>query len=127
VLDPPPEGWYDTGDIVAVDGEGFVTILGRLRRFAKIAGEMVSMGSAEALAASLWPLAAHAVISQPDARKGEQLVLVTTQPDAEVAALLEHARSKGVAELMVPRRLRRVERLPLLATGKVDYPALAAS
>jgi acyl-[acyl-carrier-protein]-phospholipid O-acyltransferase/long-chain-fatty-acid--[acyl-carrier-protein] ligase len=126
VLQPPEDGWYDTGDIVEVDDGGFVTILGRAKRFAKIGGEMVSMAAAEALASRLWPEAAHAVISQPDPRKGEQLVLVTTQADAQVPALLAHARAQGVAELMVPRAIRVIEKLPLLATGKVDYPALAA-
>ena len=71
VLEPPEDGWYDTGDIVSVDGAGFVTIVGRVKRFAKIGGEMVSMAAAEALAASLWPEAQHAVISLPDPRKGE--------------------------------------------------------
>jgi acyl-[acyl-carrier-protein]-phospholipid O-acyltransferase/long-chain-fatty-acid--[acyl-carrier-protein] ligase len=125
-LQPPEGGWYDTGDIVDIDAGDFVTILGRAKRFAKIGGEMVSMAAAEILAGKLWPDAAHAVISQPDPRKGEQLVLVTTQPDAAVPALLAHARAQGVAELMVPRAIRVIEQLPLLATGKVDYPILAA-
>ena len=118
VLEPPEDGWYDTGDIVSVDGAGFVTILGRAKRFAKIAGEMVSMAAAEALAGALWPDASHAVVAVPDARKGEQLVLVTTEPDASVAALLAHARGQGIAELAVPRRVKVAERLPLLGTER---------
>ncbi|MBW8270536.1 AMP-binding protein [Caldovatus aquaticus] len=124
VLQPPPEGWYDTGDIVSVDAEGFVTIRGRARRFAKIAGEMVSMAAAEALAGALWPDALHAVLALPDPRKGERLVLLTTRRDAAIPALLAAARERGVPELMVPRELRVVETMPLLATGKVDYPAV---
>jgi acyl-[acyl-carrier-protein]-phospholipid O-acyltransferase/long-chain-fatty-acid--[acyl-carrier-protein] ligase len=123
VLQPPPGGWYDTGDIVSVDGDGFVTIRGRAKRFAKIGGEMVSMAAAEALAGALWPDAAHAVLPLPDPRKGERLVLLTTSHDATVTALLALARERGVPELAVPRELLVIERMPLLGTGKVDYPA----
>ena len=121
VLEPLPDGWYDTGDICSIDDAGFVTILARAKRFAKIAGEMVSMPAAEALAAGLWPDAAHAVVAVPDGRKGEALVLLTTQRDATVGALLAQARARGAAELAVPRAVRIVEALPLLGTGKVDY------
>ena len=124
VLEPPEGGWYDTGDIVSVDPEGFVSIRGRAKRFAKIAGEMVSMAAAEALAARAWPDAQHAVVAVPDARKGERLVLVTTQHAADPKPLLEEARQAGAAELAVPREVRVVPALPLLATGKVDYPAV---
>ena len=124
VLEPPEDGWYDTGDIVRIDEGGFVFIQGRAKRFAKIAGEMVSMTAAEMLAAQLWPDFAHAVVAQPDPRKGEQLLLLTTNPAAEVPALLAFARERGVAELMVPRVLRHVPAIPVLGTGKTDYPAV---
>ena len=123
VLEPPEDGWYDTGDIVGVDAQRYVTILGRAKRFAKIAGEMVSMAAAEALAAAVWPGAQHAVMSLPDARKGEQLVLLTTQQDAAPRALLVQARAQGVPEIQVPRAVQVVDKIPLLGTGKVDYPA----
>jgi acyl-[acyl-carrier-protein]-phospholipid O-acyltransferase/long-chain-fatty-acid--[acyl-carrier-protein] ligase len=126
VLEPPPEGWHDTGDIVALDDDGFVRIVGRVKRFAKIAGEMVSMPAAEALAESLWPDAAHAVVTEPDPRKGERLVLVTTAPGATARALLEHARSRSVPEIMVPREVVTIAKLPLLGTGKIDYPGVQA-
>jgi acyl-[acyl-carrier-protein]-phospholipid O-acyltransferase/long-chain-fatty-acid--[acyl-carrier-protein] ligase len=106
-----------------VDAERFVTIVARAKRFAKIAGEMVSMPAAEALASAVWPAAAHAVVAVADARKGEALVLLTTQADAHAGAMLARAREKGVAEIAVPRIVRVVEGLPLLATGKVDYVA----
>jgi len=122
VLEAPEGGWYDTGDIVTVE-DRWVTILGRAKRFAKIGGEMVSMAAAEALAVQLWPDAQHAVLSVPDARKGEQLVLLTTQPGATAGALLAFARTRGVPELAVPRTLRVVDRVPLLGSGKTDYPA----
>jgi acyl-[acyl-carrier-protein]-phospholipid O-acyltransferase/long-chain-fatty-acid--[acyl-carrier-protein] ligase len=125
VVEALPEGWYDTGDICTVDAEGFVTIVARAKRFAKIAGEMVSMPAAEALAAGLWPNAVHAVVAVADGRKGEALVLLTTQADATPGALLAHARSKGAAEIAVPRTIRVVDALPLLGTGKIDYSAAA--
>jgi len=125
VLDPVADGWYDTGDIVSVDPAGFVSIAGRVRRFAKIGGEMVSMEAAEALAAGLWPESRHAVVNLPDARKGEALLLVTTRRDAESGALLAFARQRSVPELLVPRSVLVVGSLPLLGSGKVDYPAVA--
>lgn len=124
VIEPPPEGWYDTGDIVDVDEDGFVTITGRAKRFAKIGGEMVSMGAAEALIVSLWPEDQHAVLALPDARKGEQLVLVTTRAGADLHDVLAHARTRGMAEIAVPRTIQHVGSLPLLGSGKVDYPAV---
>ena len=124
VLESVPDGWYDTGDIVSVDAAGFITIVGRAKRFAKIGGEMVSMTAAESLVASLWPDARHAVVSVPDARKGEALLLLTTRAGAEPRDLLAFARQRGVPELMVPRSIQVVGSVPLLATGKVDYPAV---
>ena len=119
-------GWYDTGDIVDVDAQGFVCILGRAKRFAKIGGEMVSMTAAEALVAAVWPGEQLAVVAVPDARKGEQLLLVIARADADVRELLVYARSKGISELVVPRAILKVKEVPLLGTGKIDYPAVAA-
>ncbi len=124
VLQPPPDGWYDTGDIVAVDADGFIFIKGRAKRFAKIAGEMVSLTLAESLAQEVWPDAAHAVIALPDPRKGERLILVTTQPGATARPMLSRARDRGMAEIMVPRDVMVVAKVPMLGTGKVDYPAV---
>ena len=84
---------------------------------------MISMPAAEALASTLWPTAFHAVVAVPDGRKGEALVLLTTQKDATTSALQAFARSRGVAEIAVPRGLQVVDSLPLLGTGKIDYPA----
>ena len=123
VIEPPPEGWYDTGDICTVDDEGFVRIVGRAKRFAKIAGEMVAMGTVEAMATALWPDAVHAVLAIPDGRKGEAMVLLTTQRDADRSAFVAHARARGAPDIAVPQQVQVVEELPLLGTGKVNYPA----
>jgi acyl-[acyl-carrier-protein]-phospholipid O-acyltransferase/long-chain-fatty-acid--[acyl-carrier-protein] ligase len=116
-------GWYDMGDIVAIDDDGFVQIRGRAKRFAKIGGEMVSLAAVEELAARAWPGAEHAVVTLPDAQKGEQLVLLTTQPEAARAELLARAKADGVGEIGVPRKILTVPRLPVLGTGKTDYTA----
>jgi acyl-[acyl-carrier-protein]-phospholipid O-acyltransferase/long-chain-fatty-acid--[acyl-carrier-protein] ligase len=124
VLHPPADGWHDTGDIVSFDAAGFVTIRGRAKRFAKIGGEMVSLPAVEGYAAAVWPDAAHAVVTRPDARKGEQLVLFTTAREPDPRALQEWGRANGVTELMIPRDIRSVESLPVLGTGKIDYVTL---
>jgi acyl-[acyl-carrier-protein]-phospholipid O-acyltransferase/long-chain-fatty-acid--[acyl-carrier-protein] ligase len=124
VIAPPQDGWHDTGDIVDVDEKGFIAIKGRAKRFAKVGGEMVSLGAVEALAAELWPRAQSAVIALPDPRKGERLILATTQGDAARDAFLRHAKEKHASDMAVPAQVIVVEKLPLLATGKTDYPAL---
>jgi acyl-[acyl-carrier-protein]-phospholipid O-acyltransferase/long-chain-fatty-acid--[acyl-carrier-protein] ligase len=121
VLEPPPEGWHDTGDIVTIDAQGFVTIKGRAKRFAKIAGEMISLAAVEALAAELWPDAMSAVASIPDPRKGERLVLVTQKQGARRADFQAFARSHGASELMVPADVLVVDKVPVLGSGKLDY------
>lgn len=118
------EGWYETGDVVEIDEDGFVRILGRMKRFAKIAGEMISLEVVERLAAMTEPSAQHAVAIQADAAKGEALVLFTTATSVIREQLAVQARLLGIPELAVPRKIIRVEALPLLGTGKVDYPRL---
>lgn len=125
VLEPPPEGWHDTGDIVVIDKDGFVTIKGRAKRFAKIAGEMVSLAAVEALAAECWPGVLSGVASLPDARKGERLVLVTQQKDATRAAFQAFAKGKGAADLMIPAEVVVVPAVPVLGSGKLDFAGIA--
>jgi acyl-[acyl-carrier-protein]-phospholipid O-acyltransferase/long-chain-fatty-acid--[acyl-carrier-protein] ligase len=124
MLERPAEGWHDTGDIVSVDHEGFITIRGRAKRFAKIGGEMISLAAVEMLAAELWPDAMSGVATVPDPRKGERLILVTTRKDPVRSDLIQFARSRGASEMMVPAEVLIVEKLPLLGSGKIDYTAL---
>lgn len=124
VLQPPADGWYDTGDIVDIDAQGFVTILGRAKRFAKIGGEMVSLAAVEELLHRLRPETHHAAVALPDPRKGERIVLVTTDQDLDRAQILEAARKSGIPELMIPAEIIAMPEVPLLGTGKTDYPSL---
>lgn len=121
VIEPLVDGWYDTGDVVALDDEGFLAIRGRLKRFAKIGGETVSLTVVENCASALWPDFAHAAIAVPDGRKGEQIVLVTTNATAARGDLVVWAHNHGVPELALPRRIVHVSEIPLLGSGKTDY------
>ncbi len=125
-IQPLEDGWYDTGDIVEIDAQGYVFIKGRIKRFAKIGGEMVSLAAVEAATARLWPAAQHAAVTIPDDKKGEQIVLVTEQQDAARDALVRHFRQETLPELAVPKRILHVDALPLLGTGKIDHQTARA-
>lgn len=120
----PVDGWHDTGDVVSISDDNWIKILGRVKRFAKIGGEMISLTAAEDLASAVWPEARHAVIAMPDPKKGERLVLFTDHRDADSSTLLAHAQSIGAQELAVPKKIVRVAEVPVLGTGKTDYVAL---
>ena len=121
VILPPEDGWHDTGDVVAIDERGYVSIRGRLKRFAKIGGEMVSLAVVENCASAVWPDNLHAAAILPDPKKGEQIILVTDRQDAPRGVLLAWAQGHGVAELAVPKTVVCVDEVPVLGTGKIDY------
>ena len=124
VLDVPPEGWHDTGDIVTIDDQGFVAIKGRAKRFAKVGGEMVSLAAVEMLAAELWPNNVTAVSPISDPRKGERLIMVTDKHGATRSEFMAYARSKHASELMLPAEVIVLDKLPMLGSGKVDQLAV---
>lgn len=123
-------GWYDTGDIAKVDDDGFVHILGRLKRFAKISGEMVSLTAVEEALAGAFP---HyglrfqvAVVSKPDVDKGEILIAVANDSRLQMDEIRAVIRAKGLPNLCVPRELKFLREIPKLGTGKVNHRELQA-
>lgn len=125
LIQPPSStygaGWYNTGDIVSIDEAGYVTIQGRMRRFAKIAGEMVSLEVVERIAALAQPKFEHASTALKDSQRGEMIVLLTPDRDLRREHLQAAARELGAPELAVPRRILYVDKLPVLGNGKKDY------
>ena len=124
VLQPPYSGWYDTGDVVDIDEQGFIRIIGRVKRFAKIGGEMVSLGAVETYIQSAYPGRAIGAVTAPDPRKGEQIVLFTDDPNITREICVELAQKHGVPELLIPRQVVALAPMPLLGTGKIDYVRL---
>ncbi len=124
VIERPEDGWHDTGDIVSMDHDGFIRIQGRIKRFAKIGGEMVSLAVVENCASAVWPDNQHAAISVPDPRKGEQIILLSDAGDCNREDILSWAQRHGVPEIAVPRRVFIVKEIPVLGTGKTDYAAV---
>ena len=117
-------GWYNTGDIVNIDGDGFIEIKGRVKRFAKVAGEMVSLELVEKLAEHASPKSVHASTTRPDAKRGEMILLVTQDRNLKREQLAQAARDLGAPELAVPRQIIQVDKIPMLGSGKKDYPAI---
>ncbi len=117
-------GWHNTGDIVRIDDDGFVTILGRAKRFAKLGGEMISLARVEQLAADCWPEARQVALNLPDPIKGEQIVLLTTHRNADRQDLVAAAHQAGLSTLYLPQQVLIVREIPQLGSGKPDYPGV---
>jgi acyl-[acyl-carrier-protein]-phospholipid O-acyltransferase/long-chain-fatty-acid--[acyl-carrier-protein] ligase len=129
-IEPPRSvfgpGWYSTGDVVEVDDDGMLRIVARLKRFAKVAGEMVSLEVVEQMAQAASPHRAHAATAVPDSRRGEVIVLCTEDSELRREPLAAVARERGWPELAVPRQIVHVPKLPRLGSGKIDYLQLKA-
>jgi acyl-[acyl-carrier-protein]-phospholipid O-acyltransferase / long-chain-fatty-acid--[acyl-carrier-protein] ligase len=122
-------GWYDTGDIVSVDAEGFLFVRGRLKRFAKVSGEMVSLTAVEDALAGAFPQYGMrcqvAVVTRPDEEKGEALIAVTNEPKLQLEEIRAAIKAKGLTNLSVPREIKTVREIPKLGTGKINHRELA--
>ena len=123
-IEAPKDGWYDTGDILAFDDENFATIKGRAKRFAKIAGEMISMTAVELALKKLWPDNLTALVRLPDEKRGEQLIAFTDNQEATLKQIQDYFKKQGFSELWVPKKVEILEQMLLMGTGKIDYPAL---
>lgn len=124
VIEGLVDGWYDTGDVVSIDEEGYIAIRGRVKRFAKIGGEMVSLTVIENCASAIWPDHQHTAVALPDKRKGEQIILISESREAERSRLLTWMQSHGVSELALPRKIFHTDAIPVLGTGKTDIGAV---
>jgi acyl-[acyl-carrier-protein]-phospholipid O-acyltransferase/long-chain-fatty-acid--[acyl-carrier-protein] ligase len=124
ILPPPAEG-YDTGDIVSIDEDGFITIEGRARRFAKIGGEMVSLAQIESAVQEAWPDEAHAIVSVPDESRGEMIVLLTERASPDKEELRGKLSGMGLPELVIPKKIIYSESIPRIGVGKIDYQGAA--
>lgn len=120
----PVDEWYNCGDIVSIDDEGFITIRARLKRFAKISGEMVSLNLVEELAGNCFGASHSAAVNVPDMRKGELVVLFTTEKTATRQALREYLSHNHQSPLLMPGEIHILDKIPLLGSGKTDYVAL---
>ena len=126
VIDPPADGWHDTGDIVRETAQGHLQIAGRAKRFAKVAGEMVSLDAIETIARTASPTAEQAVILRQQPGKADEIILYTTDSAMKRDVLAAAAKAMSRSNLGLPGNdnIRVVGEIPKLATGKTDYVSL---
>jgi len=124
VIQPLKDGWYDTGDIVDFDKDRFITIKGRAKRFAKIAGEMVSLTAVEETLSQVWEGFQYAVVAIADEKKGEQLILFTTRQNTTASEISANFKKLGFSDLFVPRKIEILDEMLLMGNGKTDYVTL---
>jgi len=118
------EGWYDTGDLVEMTEEGSLKIIGRLKRFAKVSGEMISLAAVEDALAELAGRRDLAVAAVSDEKRGESLVVVTNDAQIDQRRIRDTLKGRGFSDLAVPRKILYVKDIPKLGTGKIDYVRL---
>ena len=124
------DGWYDTGDIVSVNDDGYLHVRGRMKRFAKVSGEMVSLTAVEDALAGAFPQYSLrcqvAVVTRPDENKGEVLIAVSNEPKLTLDEIRDAIKAKGLTNLSIPREIKTVKEIPKLGTGKVNHRELEA-
>jgi acyl-[acyl-carrier-protein]-phospholipid O-acyltransferase/long-chain-fatty-acid--[acyl-carrier-protein] ligase len=121
------DGWYVTGDVARLDEEGFITITDRLARFSKIGGEMVPHVNLEEAIGALPGIEACAVTGVPDSQRGERLVVYYVgAPEVTAESIWSRLAATALPRLWLPKQqdLRRIDALPLLASGKLDLRRL---
>ena len=120
----PEDGWYATGDVVEIDDFGFISIVDRAKRFAKIGGEMISLSQVEDVIQSTWPEFDHGLVTVSDLKRGEKIILITTNPEADRKSLLSKFSENGLSNIALPSIIEFMKELPLLGSGKIDYVKL---
>lgn len=120
----PADGWFASGDVVTVDSDGFVTIQARLKRFAKIAGEMINLQLVEELAAACFGQATFAAVSVHDGRKGEKIILISDSLGLDKASMRQYLLQENYSLLQLPADFIQIEKVPVLGSGKPDYLSL---
>ena len=128
VLVPLKDGWYHTGDVVEIDEIGFVYIKDRIKRFAKIGGEMVSLNAVDEMVRRAYEQDSenfsYGVVAVPHESKGEQIVLVTNNRNVTQEGLHNYIKTNAMSELYLPRVILFRDSLPVFATGKADNVTL---
>lgn len=118
------DGWYNTGDVAKIDDEGYLFILGRLKRFAKIAGEMISLAQVEDIPKKKWPDNSSAVCAIKDSAKGEALILITDNKMAKLETIIDTMKNSGFSSLYYPKKIKIIHEFPILGSGKINFKKL---